>query len=85
MDKLDFSALTKAINSLDTALVAHHKDATTEFIRDATIHRFEVTYELSGKMLRRYLSLTKAASETIDTLSYPDLIRLRVLSSSSIY
>jgi nucleotidyltransferase substrate binding protein (TIGR01987 family) len=45
-----------------------------QFIRDSCIKRFEYSYELSHKMLRRYLEATEPA--TTDQLSFPSLIRL---------
>lgn len=49
---LDFSALRKAIASLEVAIA----QPQNEFTRDATIQRFEYTYELCWKMLKRYLA-----------------------------
>lgn len=48
---LSLSALAKAIASLDLAL----QQEKNEFIRDAVIQRFEYSYELCWKTLRRYL------------------------------
>jgi nucleotidyltransferase substrate binding protein (TIGR01987 family) len=43
-------------------------------IRDACIQRFEYSYELTSKFLRRYLEATESAG--IVQLSFPSLIRL---------
>jgi nucleotidyltransferase substrate binding protein (TIGR01987 family) len=51
IEKLILTPLQKAIESL-TEVIAQPKD---EFIRDATIQRFEYTYELSWKMIKRHL------------------------------
>jgi len=48
---LILTPLTKAVASLELALV----QPKNEFVRDAVIQRFEYTYELCWKMLRRYL------------------------------
>jgi len=53
IEKLILTPLQKAIESL-TEVIAQPKD---EFIRDATIQRFEYTYELSWKMIKRHLVL----------------------------
>ncbi|MBU6449748.1 MAG: HI0074 family nucleotidyltransferase substrate-binding subunit, partial [Rhodospirillales bacterium] len=45
-----------------------------KLIRDACIQRFEYSYELSHKMLRRYLEASEPAE--VHQLSFPDLIRL---------
>ena len=49
--KLVLTPLEKALESLE-AVLQKPKD---EFIRDATIQRFEYTYEISRKMIKRHL------------------------------
>jgi nucleotidyltransferase substrate binding protein (TIGR01987 family) len=44
-------------------------------LRAAAIQAFELTYELSWKMLKRYLKLSEANPAEIETMSFPDLIR----------
>ncbi len=39
------------------------------------ILRFEYTYELSHKMLKRYFEMTEPNAEMIDQMLFPDLIR----------
>ncbi len=63
--------LKKAVASLKVAL-AQPKD---EFVRDAVIQRFEYTYELAWKMLKRYLDESEGAA-AVDPLSRKDLFRL---------
>ncbi len=75
MVELDVSALEKALASLELALAEHAKQPGNALIRDACIKRFEYSYELSHKMLRRYLSLTAATPETIIQYSFAELIR----------
>jgi len=72
---LDVSSLEQAIASLDEAVTAHRQQETNNFIRDAAIQRFEYTYELSHKMLKRYLEMTEPSAEIIDQMPFPDLIR----------
>jgi nucleotidyltransferase substrate binding protein (TIGR01987 family) len=64
---LNFAPLIKAVDSLRDAL-AQPKNPYT---RDATIQRFEYTFELSWKLLRRYLA-TEAA---VDTFNLKELFR----------
>ena len=71
---IDLSSLTRALATLDEALAAHARAPEDKFIRDACIQRFEYSYELSHKMLRRYLEETEAAG--VRELSFPELIRL---------
>lgn len=73
--KLDISSLIKALASLDEAVTEFRKDQTNKFVRDASIQRFEYTYELCGKMLKRYLEMTESSAEVIDQMAFPNLIR----------
>jgi nucleotidyltransferase substrate binding protein (TIGR01987 family) len=73
--ELDISALQKAIFSLDEAVIEHQKNLRNKFVRDATIQRFEYTYELCAKMLKRYLEMSEASAEEIDQMSFPTLVR----------
>ncbi len=71
---LDLTSLNKAVLSLKEALDEYEHN-TSKFIRDACIQRFEYTYELSHKMLKRQLEIMSANPNEIDALSFPDLIR----------
>ena len=75
MYRLDVSSLIKAIASLDEALNEYGKNPKNRFVRDASIQRFEYTYELSYKMLKRYLEISEPNAEDIDQMSFPTLIR----------
>lgn len=72
---LDLSSLKKAAYSLEEAVNEHKKQQDNLFVRDATIQRFEYTYELTYKMLKRFLEMTEASSEAIDQMSFATLIR----------
>ena len=72
---LDVSSLAKAVTSLTEAVNENSKSPVNLFVRDATIQRFEYTYELAHKMLKRYLELSEPNAEAIDLMSFPDLIR----------
>jgi len=72
---LELDSFEKAVASLAEALKAHGEQPTNNLIRDACIQRFEYTYELSHKMLKRYLEMTEASRETIDEMTFPTLIR----------
>ena len=72
--KLDLTSFSKAIASLEMGLneYTHNKN---DFIRDACIQRFEYTYELAWKMLKRYLEVTSANPVEVDEMSFQNLIR----------
>lgn len=64
---LNLDPLAKAVASLRDALA----QPKTPYTRDATIQRFEYTFELSWKTLRRYL----AAEAGVDSFNLKDLFR----------
>jgi nucleotidyltransferase substrate binding protein (TIGR01987 family) len=64
---LNLDPLDKAVGSLRDAL-SQPKDPYT---RDASIQRFECTFELSWKMLRRYLSTESA----VDAFNLKEIFR----------
>jgi len=72
---LDFTPLANAIARLDEGLARYLVDTTDTQIRDGLIQRFEFTYDLSHKMLRRALEEAAANPEEIDRMSFPTLIR----------
>lgn len=72
---LDFSPLAKAIARLDEGLGRHRADPADDQLRDGLIQRFEFTYDLAHKMLRRALEAASANPEEIDRTSFPALIR----------
>jgi nucleotidyltransferase substrate binding protein (TIGR01987 family) len=74
-NKLILTSLENAVASLQDALNEYAKEEDP-YVRDAVIQRFEYTYELSHKLLKRHLEATAANPDEIDTLSFQDLIRL---------
>lgn len=73
--QLDLSSFEKAMLRLDEALRAYADDPANSLYRDATIQRFEFTYELAHKTLKRYLDMTAASPSVIDEMAFADLIR----------
>lgn len=73
---LDLSALEKAISQLVEGLDLASKPNAHPLLRDGAIQRFEFTYEVSWKMLKRFLEATSGDPQSIDTLAFSDLIRL---------
>lgn len=68
---LILTPLHKAVSSLELAL-AQPKD---EFIRDAVIQRFEYTYELCWRMMRRRL-IADHGESAVSLLSRRELFRM---------
>jgi nucleotidyltransferase substrate binding protein (TIGR01987 family) len=73
--ELSIEPFEKAIVSLEQALDRHALDTSDDLIRDACIQRFEFTYELAHKMLKRFLEATSANPDEFDTMTFQDLIR----------
>lgn len=79
---LDLTSLNKAIVSLENAIMVFDQNGssafdtmTKEVIKAGLIQNFEFTYELSHKMLKRYLELTEPNSTVIVEMNFADLIR----------
>ena len=74
-EKLDITNFEKAILRLEEGLLAYQADTLQTLIRDGLIQRFEFTYELSHKTLKRYLESVSATPEQYDNMAFQDLIR----------
>ena len=72
---LDVSALANAVRRLREGLARCDREPNDEQLRDGLIQRFEFTYELCHKTLRRYLKETAASPEEFERLPFADLIR----------
>ena len=73
--KLDTTSLGNAVRRLREGLARYEREEADEQLRDGLIQRFEFTYELSHKMLRRYLKETAASPDDIDRMPFADLVR----------
>ena len=79
---LDLSSLAGAIAQLTAAVgyansdLARSDPALAPHLRAAAIQAFEFTYELSFKMLRRFLEMTEPVAPDLDTFTFNRLIRL---------
>ncbi|MGH8643095.1 MAG: nucleotidyltransferase substrate binding protein [Gammaproteobacteria bacterium] len=73
--KLELFNLKKAIASLERAVNRSLAAPEDEELRDAVIQRFEYSYELSWRMLKRRLELDAPTPASIEALAFKDLIR----------
>jgi nucleotidyltransferase substrate binding protein (TIGR01987 family) len=73
--KLDTTSLGNAVRRLREGLARYEREPADEQIRDGLNQRFEFTYELSHKMLRRYLKEITASPDEVERLPFADLIR----------
>jgi nucleotidyltransferase substrate binding protein (TIGR01987 family) len=72
---LDISLLGHAVQRLREGLARYKREPSDDQIRDGLIQRFEFTYELSHKTLRRYLREIAGSPDFVTAMSFADLIR----------
>jgi nucleotidyltransferase substrate binding protein (TIGR01987 family) len=75
-DRLDLGPLERAISRLDEGWRRYQSDTSDTQIRDGLIQRFEFTYEISHRMLKRHLEATSANPAEFDEMSFQELIRM---------
>lgn len=73
---LDLASLEKVSARLGEALQALDKDPGNLFILDSVIKRFELTYELSVRNMRRYLLDSVISDPDVEDLSFQGMIRI---------
>ncbi len=73
--KVDTTSLGNAVRRLREGLARPQQEPGDEQVRDGLIQRFEFTYELSHRTLRRYLKEAAASADEIERMSFADLIR----------
>lgn len=71
----DITPLEQAIPRLEEGLERYRKDTGDLQIRDGLVQRFEFTYELGCKTLKRYLEYTAANPALLDQMTFQDRIR----------
>ncbi|MBF0334044.1 MAG: nucleotidyltransferase substrate binding protein [Alphaproteobacteria bacterium] len=72
---LDIGPLRNAVTRLREGLARYDQNVADTQIRDGLIQRFEFTYELSHKMLKRFMVATSPSPDEFDEMSFADLIR----------
>ena len=72
---LDFTPLRNAVTRLDEGLKRHLSEPNDLQIRDGLIQRFEFTYDLSHKSLRRAVEARAPHPDEVDQMSFPTLVR----------
>ena len=74
--KLDLTSLISSITSFKEAIDKYNEDTTNSFVRDSVIQRFEYTYSLALKMIKRYLETNALTQDEVDSFSFNDMIRV---------
>lgn len=72
---LDLTPLANAIKRLHEGLDGYNRDRGDTLVRDGLVQRFEFTYEIAHKMLKRYLKTTSPTPGQYDGMDFSGLIR----------
>ncbi len=72
---LDLSSLSGALSGLEKAIRRSVIEPDDDMIRDSVIQRFEYSYELCWKMLKRQLEQDVAVPTSVDAMPFKELIR----------
>ena len=79
---LDLTSFANAVAQLEEALAYCHSDLAEQdsklarHLRAAAIQAFEFTYEISYKMLKRFLEATEPNPSAIEEMTFNEVIRL---------
>lgn len=72
---IDLAAFERICERLGEALAAYTATPENLFILDSVVKRFELTYELAVRSLRRYLLDYSASPTEIESLTFQETIR----------
>jgi nucleotidyltransferase substrate binding protein (TIGR01987 family) len=72
---LDISPFVNAVERLREGLERHQREPDDEQLRDGLIQRFEFTYELGHRVMRRFLRQVSASPDAFDQMPFQDMIR----------
>ena len=74
-DQLNLDSISNAVERLTEGYSRYQQDTNDTQIRDGLIQRFEFTYEIAHKTLKRYMESVSANPEQYDEMPFADLIR----------
>ena len=74
MQKLDLTSFEKALKSLKEVIEVYSSDETNLITRDSMIQRFEYTYSIALKMIKRFFS-QGAFVENVDGMTFNEMVR----------
>ena len=75
MEKPDISKFESAIQRLQEGLEGYRLDTSNTQMRDGLIQRFEFTYELAHRFLKRYLEFSSASPGQFNDMTFATIIR----------
>ena len=74
METLDLTSFENAVNSLVSILNRFQKENDID-LRDSVIQRFEYTFSMSIKMIKRFLKQTELSEEELNGMIFSEIIR----------
>ena len=72
---IDISSFKQAIDRLEEVLQRYEKEPQDLFVQDSVVKRFEYTYELAYKTLKRFLEASTGSKTTVKAMIFHDIIR----------
>lgn len=75
MESIDLTSFEKALASLFEVIKIYNCDKTDLITRDSMIQRFEYTYSISLKMIKRYFVNGAFVLENIEGMTFNEMIR----------
>ncbi|MBR2069674.1 MAG: nucleotidyltransferase substrate binding protein [Candidatus Gastranaerophilales bacterium] len=75
MEKIDITSLKKAHKSLNEVIDIYLNDKLNSIVKDSMIQRFEYTYSIALKIIKRYFSKSAFILDNIEDMSFNDMIR----------
>jgi hypothetical protein len=73
---VDFSSLEKALGRFGEIIDRYNRERDGLAVQDAVVQRFEYTYELAYRTLKRFLEAASENPGEIDLMSFQNIIRL---------
>ena len=74
MERLDITSFEKALNSLKEVIEVYNSDKKNLITRDSMIQRYEYTYSLALKMIKRFFS-QGAFVENVEGMTFNEMVR----------
>jgi len=75
MEKIDLTSFEKVLKSLFTVIEVYSENPSDAIVRDSLIQRFEYTYSISLKMIKRYFKNGAFVFQNIESMTFNEMIR----------
>ena len=72
---MNITSLKQSVQDLEKALEICHKNTENGILKDACIYRFKNTYEITVRMIKRYLKETSSNPFEIEKLTFNQMIK----------